>query len=89
MAFTRFCRAVARQAGRSSSTATGEQVRDFTYVDDVVEANLPGRRRPGLAPGAVLNVAGGSSTTVNEVLELLGEISGREVPGRSRRPGPG
>ena len=39
MAFTRFCRAV--HDGREIELyGTGEQVRDFTYVDDVVEANL-------------------------------------------------
>lgn len=80
MAFTRFCRAV--HAGRPIELyGSGEQVRDFTYVDDVVEANL----RVALADaasvpaGAVFNVAGGASTTVNEVLELLGRIAGREV----------
>ena len=80
MAFTRFCRAV--HADREIELyGTGEQVRDFTYVDDVVEANL----RVGLADvgqvpaGSVYNVAGGTSTTVNEVLELLATISGKEV----------
>jgi nucleoside-diphosphate-sugar epimerase len=80
MAFTRFCRAV--HDGRPIEVyGSGEQVRDFTYVDDVVEANM----RVALADaaavpaGSVFNVAGGASTTVNEVLELLGRISGREV----------
>jgi len=80
MAFTRFCRAVSD--GREIEVyGTGEQVRDFTYVDDVVEANLQvGTADIGAVPaGSVFNVAGGSSTTVNEVLELLGEISGRAV----------
>jgi UDP-glucuronate 4-epimerase len=80
MAFTRFCQAV--HADREIELyGTGEQVRDFTYVDDVVEANL----RVGLAgveqvpAGSVYNVAGGASTTVNEVLALLARISGKEV----------
>ena len=80
MAFTRFCRAVSD--GREIEVyGTGEQVRDFTYVDDVVEANLQvGTADIGSVPaGSVFNVAGGSSTTVNEVLALLGEISGRAV----------
>jgi hypothetical protein len=80
MAFTRFCRAVSD--GREIEVyGTGEQVRDFTYVDDVVEANLQvGTADVGSVPaGSVFNVAGGSSTTVNEVLALLGEISGRAV----------
>ena len=80
MAFTRFCRAV-RDGREIEVFGSGEQVRDFTFVDDVVEANLGVARADvtELAPGAVLNVAGGGSTTVNEVLALLGEVSGREV----------
>jgi len=80
MAFTRFCRAV-HSGDEIDIYGSGEQVRDFTYVDDVVEANLiVGAAEPArVAPGTVFNVAGGTSTTVNEVLELLGPISGRDV----------
>lgn len=56
----------------------GEQVRDFTYVGDVVAANLAA----GLSdvpPGTVVNVAGGGAVTVNELLQLLAEIAGREL----------
>jgi nucleoside-diphosphate-sugar epimerase len=80
MAFTRFCRAV--HAGHEIQIyGSGEQVRDFTYVDDVVEANLQvaAADTDGVPAGSIFNVAGGSSTTVNEVLELLAAISGREV----------
>jgi UDP-glucuronate 4-epimerase len=77
MAFTRFCRAV--QLGEPVEVyGTGDQVRDFTYVEDVVGANLR-VAEADIAAGTVLNVAGGSATTVNEVLGLLVEISGREV----------
>jgi nucleoside-diphosphate-sugar epimerase len=67
---------------------TGDQVRDFTYVDDVVEANLRVAAAE-VAKGAVFNVAGGTSTTVNEVIELLGEISGRTPVVRRGDPVPG
>jgi UDP-glucuronate 4-epimerase len=77
MAFTRFCRAVCL-GEQIEVYGTGEQVRDFTYVEDVVEANLR-VAEADVPAGTVLNVAGGSATTVNEVLELIGEISGREV----------
>lgn len=56
----------------------GEQVRDFTYVADVVAANLAAGRAD-LAPGTVLNVAGGGSITVNGLLDLLGDIAGRPL----------
>ena len=80
MAFTRFCQAV-RDGREIEVYGTGEQVRDFTFVDDVVEANLQvGTADIDAVPaGSVFNVAGGSSTTVNEVLSLLEEISGRAV----------
>jgi UDP-glucuronate 4-epimerase len=74
MAFTRFCAAV-RDGAEIRVFGTGDQVRDFTYVDDVVEANLR-VTAVEVGAGAVFNVAGGTSTTVNEVIELLGEISG-------------
>lgn len=56
----------------------GSQMRDFTYVADVVEANV----RAGtvdVAPGTVVNIAGGSEVTMNEVIELISELSGREL----------
>jgi UDP-glucuronate 4-epimerase len=87
MAFTRFCTAV-RDGAEIPVFGTGEQVRDFTYVDDVVEANL--RVAAADVPaGAVFNVAGGTSTTVNEVIDLLAEISGRTPVVRRGDPVPG
>jgi len=87
MAFTRFCTAV-RDGAEIPVFGTGEQVRDFTYVDDVVEANVR-VATADVAAGAVFNVAGGTSTTVNEVIELLGEISGRVPAVRRGDPVPG
>lgn len=74
MAFTRFIRA-ALQRQEVTVYGSGEQVRDFTYVDDVVEANLLAATRD-VPAGQILNVAGGSHSSVNEVLENLGELSG-------------
>jgi nucleoside-diphosphate-sugar epimerase len=57
----------------------------------VVEANLRvGDADTAQVPaGAVFNVAGGSSVSVNEVLELLGTISGKEVRVERSAPVPG
>ncbi len=53
----------------------GGQSRDFTYVSDIVEANL---RAVGLAsPGGVYNIGGGARATVLEVLEILEGVTGR------------
>lgn len=56
----------------------GEQSRDFTYVDNVVDATLRACEAPG-ASGKVFNVGVGSRITLNEVLKLLAKISGRSV----------
>jgi UDP-glucuronate 4-epimerase len=63
---------------------TGEQVRDFTHVSDIVQANLLAARRP-VPLGTVLNIAGGSYDTVNGVLATIGELVDR--PLRIRRTG--
>ena len=54
----------------------GEQSRDFSYIDDVVRANLAAAGADGRADGAVLNVGGGWPKTVNEVLRAVSEAMG-------------
>jgi len=56
----------------------GEQVRDFTYVSDVAAATVAAAASD-VPPGTTCNVAGGSSSTVNEVLRLVAESMGREL----------
>lgn len=53
----------------------GEQTRDFTYVSDAVEANLRAADAPRAA-GAVVNVAGGRETSVNELAFRIRELTG-------------
>lgn len=52
-------------------TGTGDQQRCFTHVDDVVTANLT-------APPGVWNVCSGIRVTVNDIVRILGDVSGRE-----------
>ena len=52
----------------------GEQSRDFTYVANVVEANLRAAEAPA-APGSVLNIATGGSETVNMLADSIGRCS--------------
>jgi UDP-N-acetylglucosamine/UDP-N-acetyl-alpha-D-glucosaminouronate 4-epimerase len=56
----------------------GDQVRDFTFVSNVVDANLAAAHAPD-ATGAVINVATGRRTTVNELADMIGEVLGRPV----------
>jgi UDP-glucuronate 4-epimerase len=74
MAFTRFLRASV--VGEPITIyGTGEQVRDFTFVDDIVDANFKAATIDSPA-GSVFNVAGGSNISVNEVLHVIEKISG-------------
>ena len=53
----------------------GEQSRDFTYVENVVEANLSAVETEAVA-GEVFNVACGEQLTINGLFQLLTEIAG-------------
>jgi len=55
----------------------GEQSRDFTYVDNVVAANLSAANAPRAA-GKVINVANGERITLNELLEELKDLTGKK-----------
>ena len=57
----------------------GTQIRDFTFVDDVVDANLLAAERD-LPPGSVLNIAGGTQATLQEVVDMVGELIGGVIP---------
>ena len=59
----------------------GQQVRDFTYVSDAVAATMAAAM-VDVPPASVLNVAGGSSSTVNEVVGLVGECMGCTIATR-------
>jgi len=74
MAFTRFIKAI--KAGEEIVIyGDGRQTRDFTYVDDVVEANILSMNHDG-QPGNVLNIGGGSRISLMEVVNMIGQIMG-------------
>ena len=54
----------------------GEQSRDFTYVSNVVDANLRAAET-AQGVGSVVNVATGRQTTLNELLAALKTVTGR------------
>jgi len=55
----------------------GEQSRDFTYIDNVVHANLLAAAAPaGKVSGRVMNTATGSRSTLNETFALLKDLTG-------------
>ena len=55
----------------------GEQTRDFTYASDVIDAMIAAARLN--AVGEVVNVGGGSTTSINQLLDALRRITGKQV----------
>jgi nucleoside-diphosphate-sugar epimerase len=76
MAFHRFVRR-ALEDRPIQIYGDGYQTRDFTYIEDVVEANLAAMECD--AAGEVLNIGGGARIDLFGVLEILGRILGRPV----------
>jgi len=52
----------------------GEQSRDFTYISNVVEANLKAAESTS-AVGRVINIANGERVTINEVFEMIKKLT--------------
>jgi UDP-glucuronate 4-epimerase len=77
MAFHRFCRAAIE--GRPLSVyGAGDQIRDFTFVADVVNATRSAAQTPG-AVGEVYNIGGGSQVALTHAIRLLEEFAGRPL----------
>tara|TARA_R110002020_G_scaffold437874_1_gene648222 strand:+ start:3853 stop:4746 length:894 start_codon:yes stop_codon:yes gene_type:complete len=53
-------------------TNDGEQRRDFTYVDDVVDANIKASTSEKVGKGEVINIGKGGNYSVNEIAEFIG-----------------
>ena len=73
MAFHRFLKAL-KEDKVIEVYGDGNQTRDYTFISDIIEANLLAVKSP---PG-VYNIGGGSNVALNEVLDLMEELSGRE-----------
>lgn len=67
----------------------GEQSRDFTYIVDVVRANVLAAEADARADGAVINIAGGEPRTINEVYRNVSDVIGTQITPehRPKRPG--
>jgi UDP-glucose 4-epimerase len=66
----------------------GEQSRDFTYIDNCIEANLIAANNEQIV-GGPFNVAGGRQYTVNQLLKALREIIGVDIDAEYVDPRPG
>jgi len=65
----------------------GEQSRDFTYIDNVIQANI--KAAESGVGGEVFNVACGDRITVNELVEKLNDIIGTDIEPLYEDPRPG
>jgi nucleoside-diphosphate-sugar epimerase len=63
----------------------GEQTRDFTYVENAVQANLLACEAPSVS-GKVFNVGVGGRVSLNEVVRALGKISGKTLETKYEPP---
>jgi nucleoside-diphosphate-sugar epimerase len=79
----------AKSGGEAVVHGDGEQSRDFTFVANVVEANLLACRAGADAMGRAFNVACGERISLNGLLGVLGDLGGRPVRARhdAARPG--
>ena len=66
----------------------GEQTRDFTYVDNVVNANLLAAEAEGVA-GKAYNVATGERSSLNDLVQRLQELTGSTAAASYEPPRPG
>lgn len=87
MAFNKLINA-GRTGGRFPLHGDGSQIRDFTFVDDVVEANKLAAFSE-VSPGSVFNIGGGSPVSMNKVIAILEEIMNLRINIEAAPLGPG
>ncbi len=73
---------------RPSVYGDGKQTRDFTYVENVVEANLAACTSPK-APGEMVNIACGDRVTIAGLAIMIGEIVGNVIEPKLKPARPG
>ncbi len=73
MAFTKFIKANL-SGDKISIFGDGNQIRDFTFISDIIDANL--KCMESNIHGNVLNIGGGKTHSVIEILSIIEEITG-------------
>jgi UDP-glucose 4-epimerase len=77
MAFHKFFRTILQDEA-IPVYGDGQQTRDFTFVSDVIAANLAAATTPA-AVGEIFNIGGGSRVVLAEVLETMADIVGKPI----------
>lgn len=65
----------------------GDQTRDFTFVDDVVTANLIAANSKDI--GQVFNIGGGCRTSINQLIQIIERLTGLNAEVKYLAPQPG
>lgn len=76
MGFHKFIKAVS-YGDEITIYGDGEQSRDFTYIDDIVDANLFAMNKESV--GEVFNIGGGSRITLNSAINIIEHACGRKA----------
>ncbi|MDH4210743.1 MAG: NAD-dependent epimerase/dehydratase family protein [candidate division WOR-3 bacterium] len=76
MAFNKFIRAILSDE-EITIYGDGEQTRDFTYIDDIIDANISAMDAQVI--GHVFNIGGGSRITVNDTIRILEKVTGKKA----------
>lgn len=77
-----------RKGGSLTVFGDGKQTRDFTYVKDVAEGLLRAADCPAAA-GKVINLAGGKSVSILEVIDTMEKVTGQDLDRKFSPPRPG
>lgn len=77
--------AAMRNGGEPNVYGDGEQSRDFTFVQNVVAANIQACETPGIG-GRAFNLGTGGRYTLNDTLKLLEGFSGRAAKAKHGPP---
>jgi len=73
-----FCKAIIENE-QPAINGDGKTSRDFTFVENAVQANIRSLLFDGLEKHEVFNVACGAEITLNELLAVLNKISGKNI----------
>jgi nucleoside-diphosphate-sugar epimerase len=76
MAINKFVRAISR-GEEITIYGDGNQMRDFTYISDIIDANISAAENPNV--GMVFNVGGSCEVKVNALIEKISHLIGKDA----------
>ncbi|MCC8166307.1 MAG: NAD-dependent epimerase/dehydratase family protein [Planctomycetes bacterium] len=77
---------IMRRGGQPEIYGDGLHTRDFTYIDNAVDANLLAATAPGTLAGAVMNIGTGNAYSLNDLVRELNGVLGTDIQPRYAPP---